>query len=94
MLDTGASMTVISLELAQKTGQEDLNKTERRSFSTAKGLLSCPIVGREIIIGSLDRKQSVAVNLEDNSNLLGVDFFESKGYIIDAASKSIYVWSK
>jgi len=94
MLDTGASMTVISLELAQKTGQEDLNKVERRSFSTAKGLLSCPIVAREIIVGSLDRKQPVAVNVEDNSNLLGVDFFESKGYVIDADSKSIYVWSK
>jgi transcription elongation factor Elf1 len=94
MLDTGASMTVISLELAQKTGQENLNKVERRSFSTANGLLSCPIVGREIIVGNLDRKQLVAVNLKDNSNLLGIDFFESKGYIIDASSKSIYVWSK
>jgi len=94
MLDTGASTTVISLELAQKTGREDLNQVERRSFSTAKGLLSCPIVRREIIVGSLDRKQDVAVNLEDNSNLLGVDFFESKDYIIDTTSKSIYVWSK
>jgi len=94
MLDTGASMTVVSLELAKKTGHEDLNNMERRTFSTAKGLLSCPIVVREIIVGDLDKKQPVAVNLEDNSNLLGIDFFESKDYIIDAASKSIYVWSK
>jgi predicted aspartyl protease len=94
MLDTGASITMISLELAQKTGQEDLNKVSRRTFSTAKGLMSCPIVEREVVVAGLDKKQSVAVNLEDDSNLLGVDFFESRGYIIDNSSKCIYVWSK
>jgi len=83
MLDTGASMTVISLELAQKTGHEDLNEVARRTFSTVKGLISCPIVQREVIVGDIYKKQNVAVNLEDDSNLLGVDFFESREYIID-----------
>jgi len=94
MLDTGASMTVISLELAQKTGYEDLNEVPQEKFSTAKGSITCPIVQREIIVGNLDRKQAVAVNLEDDSNLLGVDFFESRDYIIDSTSKCIYVWNK
>lgn len=94
MLDTGASMTVISLELAQKTGREDLNNVSRKSFSTAKGLMSCPIVERELVVSGLDKKQKVAVNIEDSTNLLGVDFFEAKGYIIDNTSKCIYVWSK
>jgi predicted aspartyl protease len=94
MLDTGASMTVISLELAQKTGHEDLNNISRRTFSTANGLMTCPIVQREIVIGDLEKKQAVAVNLEDDSNLLGVDFFESREYIIDSTSKCIYVWNK
>jgi len=94
MLDTGASMTVISLELAQKTGHEDLNEISRRTFSTVKGLISCPIVQREIIVSDLDRKQAVAVNLEDDSNLLGMDFFESREYIIDNPSKCIYIWNK
>jgi len=94
MLDTGASMTVISLELTQKTGHEDLDEVSQRTFSTAKGLMSCPIVQREIIVGDLDRKQAVAVNLEDESNLLGVDFFESREYTIDIPSKCIYVWNK
>ncbi len=94
MLDTGASMTVISLELAQKTGYEDLNEISRRTFSTAKGLMSCPIVQREVIVGDLYKKQKVAVNLEDDSNLLGVDFFESREYVIDIPSKCIYVWNK
>jgi len=94
MLDTGASMTVISLELAQKTGHEDLNEISRRTFSTAKGLMSCPIVQREVIVGDLYKKQTVAVNLEDDSNLLGVDFFESREYVIDIPLKCIYVWNK
>ncbi len=94
MLDTGASVTVISKELAQKTGHENLNNTPTKTFSTANGLMSCPIVQRELVVGDLDKKQSVAVNLSpsDDTNLLGVDFFESKGYIIDSSSKCIYVW--
>ena len=94
LLDTGASMTIISLELAQKTGQEDLDGVPQETFSTANGSMTCPIVQREIIVGELDRKQAVAVNLEDDSNLLGVDFFESRDYIIDSTSKCIYVWNK
>ena len=94
MLDTGASMTIISLELAQKTGQEDLDGVSQETFSTAKGLISCPIVQREIIVGDIYKKKAVAVNLEDDSNLLGVDFFESRDYIIDSTSKCIYVWNK
>jgi len=94
MLDTGASMTVISLELAQETGHEDLNEISRKTFSTVKGLISFPIVQREIIVGDTYKKQAVAVNLEDNSNLLGMDFFESREYIIDNSSKCIYIWNK
>ena len=94
MLDTGASMTIISVELAQKTGREDLNRVSRQSFSTAKGSMVCPIIERELIVSGLDKKQKVAVNTEDDSNLLGVNFFENMGYIIDNTSKCIYVWSK
>jgi predicted aspartyl protease len=94
LLDTGASMTLISLELAQKTGQEDLDGVPQETFSTAKGLISCPIVQREIIVGDLDIKQAIAVNLEDDSNLIGMDFFKSREYIIDNPSKCIYIWNK
>jgi len=94
LLDTGASMTVISLELAQETGHEDLNEVARRTFSTVKGSISCPIVQREIIVGDTYKKQAVAVNLEDDSNLLGIDFFESREYIIDNPSKCIYIWNR
>jgi hypothetical protein len=51
-------------------------------------------VQREVIVGDLYKKQTVAVNLEDDSNLLGVDFFESRDYVINIPSKCIYVWNK
>jgi len=94
MLDTGASMTVISSELAMKTGREDLNKVERRTFSTPKGSISCPIVERKVLVGDVEKKQLVAVNPLENTNLLGVDFFEDKNYIIDEKSNCIFLWSK
>lgn len=96
LLDTGASMTVISLKLAQKTGNEDLNTVRRKTFSTAKGEMDCPIVERNVIVGSIEKTQEVAVNITsgEEMNLLGVDFFESKNYIIDNDAKSIYIWNK
>jgi len=33
-----------------------------------KDLMSCPIIQREIVVGDLDKKQAVAVNLEDDSD--------------------------
>jgi predicted aspartyl protease len=94
MLDTGASMTVISQKLALQTGTEDLNKVQTRDFSTAKGNLTCAIVERQVVLKDFDAKQMVAVTHDEDINLLGVDFFKAKEYIIDSHSKCMYVWSK
>ena len=94
MLDTGASMTVIPEELAGKTGHEDLRTARRETFTTANGLMDCPIVTRDVAIGGVDNRQNVAVNTRDNLGLLGVDFFKGKNYLIDTATSSIYIWSK
>ena len=94
MLDTGASMSVISLELAQKTGHEDLNFVNQKTFSTARGLIECPLVLRKITISCIDINQFVAVNLEDNTNLLGMDFFKDKNYLIDTNSNCLYLWNR
>ncbi|MFH1797865.1 MAG: retropepsin-like aspartic protease [Candidatus Omnitrophota bacterium] len=96
MLDTGASTTVISSEVAGKTSheKEDLNKVEQRTFSTAAGMMSCPIVSRKVSVGSIDVFQPVAVNFKDEMSLLGVDFFSDYHYRIDSEAKCIYVWSK
>ncbi len=94
MLDTGASMTMISLDLAGKTGHEDMNAVSRETFSTANGLLDCPVVSRTIALGGVENRQKVAVNTSDNLSLLGVDFFKGKDYLIDTATSSIYIWIK
>lgn len=96
MLDTGASMTVISQELAGRTSYEgeDLSNLETRTFSTAKGLMTCSIVKRNISIAGIDRELQVAVNVNDKLNLLGVDFFKGYNYTIDSGDNCIYIWSK
>ncbi|MDD4202201.1 MAG: retropepsin-like aspartic protease [Candidatus Omnitrophica bacterium] len=96
MLDTGASTTVLSEEVASATSfqNEDLNKVEHRTFSTASGIMTCPILERKLSVGSLDIVQPIAVNFKDDTNLLGVDFFKDYNYRIDSDSKCIYVWSK
>jgi len=66
MLDTGASMTVLPQELAGKTGHEDLSTARRETFSTANGLMDCPIVTRTVALGGVDNQQNVAVNTRDN----------------------------
>jgi predicted aspartyl protease len=94
MVDTGASMSVISVESAQKTGNEDLNGVVRQVFSTAKGNINLPVIERKFIIGGIETTQKVAVNPNDNTNLLGVDYFKDKDYVVDNASNSIYVWMR
>jgi len=94
MLDTGASITVISQRVAMQTGGEDLNKASQLTVSTVKGDLTVAIVKRKVILGNIEQKQSVAVTQQEGTNLLGVNFFESKEYIIDTSSKSIYIWAK
>lgn len=98
MLDTGASTTVISKELAGKTSfeGEDWNKLESRTFHTAKGLMTCPIVKRSVLIGGIERKLPVAINISDELNLylLGVDFLKDYNYSIDSQDNCIYIWSK
>ncbi len=88
MLDTGASMTVISVDLAHKTGQEDLNVVRRESFSTAKGILVCPVVQRRIVVSGIE------MNPIGEMNLLGIDFFKGKSYTIDSRRSCIYVWNE
>ena len=94
MLDTGASMTMISLDLAGKTGREDLNTASRETFSTANGLMDCPVVSRTVALGGVENRQNVAGNTRDSLGLLGVDFFSDKDYLIDTATSSIYIWGK
>ena len=65
-----------------------------RSFSTANGTMSCPIVMRAVNVGGFRKRIEVAVNQKDEMNLLGVNFFEGMDYIIDFQNSVIYVWEK
>lgn len=94
LLDTGASTTTLTSEVVTKTGFDNLQNAPRRSFNTANGPMSCPIVTREVNVGGFRKGIEIAVNQRDDINLLGVNFFEGMDYIVDFQNSAIYVWEK
>lgn len=94
LFDTGASITMISEEASSMTGAENLQTAPRRSFSTANGWMSCPVIRRGIGIGGYSRVIDVAVNQQDDLSLVGVNFFSGLDYIVDFQNSVIHVWEK
>ncbi len=94
LLDTGASTTTLTSKVISKTGFDNLQNAPSRSFNTANGTMSCPIVTRAVNVGGFRKRIEVAVNQKDEMNLLGVNFFEGMDYIIDFQNSVIYVWEK
>lgn len=94
LLDTGASVTMISLRNARMTENDDLQSATRQTFSTANGAISCPIVRREINIGGFRKTIDIAVNQQDEFNLIGMNYFDGMYYIVDSENSSVYMWKK
>lgn len=94
LLDTGASKSMISREVWQKTGGGNYGQMPQQLFSTAGGSASHRMAERHFNVEGVTATLSVAVNFNDEMNLLGVDFFEGKRYVIDAEGPSLYIWQK
>lgn len=94
LLDTGASITTLSYGAISKTGADNLAIAPKRSFNTANGWMSCPVVRREVNIGGFRRNIEVAVNQRDEVNLLGMNYFEGLQHVVDFSNSCIYVWEK
>ena len=56
--------------------------------------MSRAIVTRTINVGGIQRRIEIAVDPNDQVNLLGVNFFEGMDYIVDFKNSAIYVWEK
>lgn len=94
LFDTGASITVFSDDVILRTGYVKLTDAPRKTFNTANGWMSCPIVHREVNIGGFRKTIEVAVNQRDELNLLGMNYFEGMKYIVDFSNSCIYVWKE
>jgi len=94
LLDTGASITMLSSEIITKTGWDNFQSAPRRTFSTVNGTISCPIVKREVNVGGIRRSIEVAVNQQDSLSLIGMNFFDGMDYIVDFGSSAVFMWEK
>ena len=94
MLDTGASSTIINLQLAAQTGTEDLRNAPRQKYRTASGTVECALVKRSVVVGDLTRQLNVGVNSRAEMCLLGMDFFAPMEYLIASSEGRIYIWQK
>lgn len=94
LFDTGASVTTVSHSIISKTGPDNLATAPKRSFNTANGLMSCPIVYREVDIGGFSRRIEVAVNQRDELNLLGMNYFHGMKYIVESENACIHIWEE
>lgn len=94
MLDTGASITVITREIALETGRDDLASAPIRRFNTANGTLRCPVIKRKVTIGGIQKEIEVAVSPDDGIVLIGLNLFEDMDYVIDSSKSEMYLWRK
>jgi len=94
LFDTGASTTTVSEDVAIRTGHENLVTAPQKSFNTANGWMSCPIIHREVNIGGFRKSIEVAVNQNDELSLLGMNYFKGMEYIVDFQNSCIYIWEK
>lgn len=94
MLDTGASVSVLPLEVIESTGSDDLIRAPTATFQTANGPRRYPLVERVLVVEGIESTLQIAVSRQDALPLLGVDFFEGREYLIDSRSSALYIWEK
>jgi predicted aspartyl protease len=94
LLDTGASVSLLPKEIIDRTGNDNLNIAPQRAFETANGRMTCPIVYRTLEVAGIKRDIEVAVNINNDGSLLGLNYFKGLQYIIDSPNSCIYLWSK
>jgi predicted aspartyl protease len=94
LLDTGASVTMLSSEIITATGWDNIQNAPLRTFNTVNGTISCPIVKREVNIGGIRKNIEVAVNQQDALTLVGMNFFAGMDYIVDFSQSAVYMWEK
>lgn len=92
LLDTGASITVITKEMASLHGARDYLNAPSRAFETANGRIYAPVVKRRIRIGPFTKTLDVAVSDKVGVCLIGMNAFEGFHYTIDSASTSVHLW--
>lgn len=90
LLDTGASVTVISKELYSKGQTVPTEKLQKQRIQTANGLVDCFIDILGISTIAYSRKVEVAI-VDDCLPLLGANYFAGHVFTVDLDNQCVYV---
>jgi len=93
LLDTGASVTVISNQLYSKGNTIPFEKLQKQEILTASGPIECPIDAFEVSTIAYAKKVEVAI-LSDCVPLLGANYFAGHVFTVDLDGQCIYVHFK
>jgi clan AA aspartic protease (TIGR02281 family) len=97
LVDTGATYTTLPIRFLEELGYVISDSTKRVSISTANGLTQAPTleINRFNCLGqSIENFSVLALNLPTNaviSGLLGMDFLECYGAVIDTKKAEITI---
>ncbi len=92
LLDTGASMTMISESVWSQTEKGYLRSARHESFRTANGMREFPVIYRSVSAEG-DRRRKIEVCVGD-INLLGMNYFDGLKFIVSSSDACIYVWEE
>jgi hypothetical protein len=90
LLDTGASISVISRQLYSKGKTIPTEKLPKQRIQTANGLIECPVDILEVSTTAYARKVEVAI-IDDCMPLLGANYFARQVFTVDLDNECIYI---
>jgi hypothetical protein len=90
LLDTGASVTVISKQLYSKGQTIPFKKLQKQKIMTANGQIECSIDVLEVSTTAFKRNVNVAI-VNDGIPLLGANYFVDTLFTVDLENQCVYI---
>jgi len=93
LLDTGASITTIPLNLYKTGNPINLNSLKKERFQTANGIVIAPIDKLKLRTSAYTKEIEVALS-DSDIPLIGANYFEGNVYTVDLTNECIYIHPK
>jgi predicted aspartyl protease len=85
LVDTGATITTVPKSILK------ISTEEEGQFSTANGLVKLPVASSMVTVGAIAKELRIALSSDNDTALLGANFFEGFVYTIDLENSAVYL---